>query len=494
MVNVSRPAQPLIQRAPLPIYRADYGYLKPLSHRIWFGITQLSTVLHHKSNPQKWHGKVVLLLAKGISRTGYSLNMAIQAIQFVALFIFSIAAIAFYYTFKERKLSNFFIKFAYYGENFKEIFHIQKSLLKENIFLSKFAQNAYLNHHIQLDICIRENLGLDEEFQPGVDETERVLNFFSRIAPKICQDVVEAAAKDLSLHHIRYVNNEGFFNFIRQKGFGINEIAPRHSIKAAMILLNQYLLQEMSNNLNINQQQALELLKGNINISNHPILRPQEVELNHIVLRVRPEDIQILDGQDEKDKIFKSYQNKLKNFIIDAYIDLNDQSELLRMLSLEKEKDAALIDGRERLENSLAIPQLANYATLKEIEKELEYPELLAEELHKNDNRYQLLKEAQEILLQLSAPELQILTNKLLKLGSYDIHEQGIDKPRAELLQKLFNKIGELAKPLYLGKLLIQEYVGVKMLREDRMHEVYDAQNLFQSACNEAQAKIEARK
>lgn len=503
MANAIHPRQPVEQRvAPQePRGAVKYWYSKPLCHNIWFGTTELGTILHQKSNPRKWHGKVVLVLAKGIIKTGYALNMVIASTQLVAGIAFGIpffvsANVIYKGRRFEKKISS------YLGNVFK-IISLQNSFLKKGIYPNKHAQNAYLNHYFRLKESAHQIYWWDyAHHNRDVAEPEpiqRLENFFQENSAKICKDIVNGAARDLSLQNFHYRNHNSFLNFIQEQGYNFRDLgSPRYS-QSAVILFHQYLLEEMAQNLNINHQQALELLMDNLNFPGSPIDQ-NDFNGNDIVWDLRRLEIREIRnpfqayGENEHDRLFKAYQNKLKAFIVDAYMDLYDQPDFLRMLSLDHEADAALIDGRERLENSLAVPQLAHYSVLKEIEKEIECPqEFVAAELHIYNNRFQLLKEAQEMLKQLAANEKQTLIHKLLKLGSYDVHAQGLDKARADLIQTLFNKIGELAKPLHQGNLLIQKVVNVELLQAGRVHEAFDAQNLFQGACNEAQAKIDAR-
>lgn len=269
-----------IQHRPL-VLNLDYQYPNPLCHRVWFAVTQLATRLQQNNNPERWQGKVILVLAKGVIKTGYTLNLVIAATQLAASFIFGIPIAVSYFIFGRGK--HFFWRLDSYEENIQTIMLLQLYLLIKGIYPNKFAQNAYLNHSIRLK----------EEAQrfylwegDGNERKEQVLGFLAERAPKICRDVIEGAARDLALPEFQYESQISFVRFIEQGGFNFYAIWDPRPDKAGMILFNLYLLQEMSHSLNINNDQALELLKGNLNFRGRPIMEPEDRDANRIEMRV----------------------------------------------------------------------------------------------------------------------------------------------------------------------------------------------------------------
>lgn len=263
------PIRPPIFGGPPQVFinPATRHYSNPLCHKIWLEITQLRSTIQQKINPERWHGKVILILSKGMIKTSYALNIVIAAVQAVALIILATAIGAFSVTDHQKYFS---MDLQAMAEDAAGLVSLQANLLRRNIYLN-FTQTAYLNHSIKLNAMKCYFHG----FLAPPPDLEQMINFFERTAPKICQDVMSGAARDLLLPNVDYENHISFLNFInhfRRENF----FNPQNEdvYEKVMFCFEYFLIMEVDLNLNIGYDQILELLNDSLNFHGEPIFIP----------------------------------------------------------------------------------------------------------------------------------------------------------------------------------------------------------------------------
>lgn len=481
---------------------------KPLCHRFYNGMNTLGTTVDQNVNKACWHGKVLMVITKGILATGYCLNMVIGVVEVIAALSFFLPTfILSNSTFNKTKVLS-------YGQNAIIILHQLKRSLSSRKIISKYhSLNAISSHAIHIMAALyaqRLFFEYKNQFNDQVYPREfiKAIRILIESSSLTAQDIRKAAVRDLALGN-RIRNNEDILlRDLLQVNLNRNLQAFLQDNPHQRAILNQFTFDRFLHD-QVYSRELLNLLGihkifneafndcapgGPFNI--HVLFDPDRYiafDLPQRPVQAPLEPDQVYGAiQNENDK---NYQNALKDLIKKSFIELHDHPALLvRMLSNKKDEAESIKDGREELITFSATQQVANYAQLKELESLVACPKKFeTENLQQYNNRYELLQEAKALLNKLRKKEKQILVEKLLRMGDFDLDAQGLSEDRKKIVQELFNAIGNLALKLHKGPLATEKIVNIDRLNQEDVHAAYNVRNLFQEACRQAEEKITAR-
>jgi hypothetical protein len=506
----------------------DLLHIKPLCHQFCRSITYIGTQLQQKY-PQNPHA---LRFAKVVVATGYILNTLIATVEFVAAL--SLATLALTINTIIRSRSEWFqkmtLKICAYCINIVFVGGIQIVCLYKRFFSPYHTFNALVNHGAHIASAVASQTLLGYTFDQWVDRNPinneqnspshlRTIRIFIETLPGLIIDAANSAVLDFA----RHIQNN------RQQ-HDIENYLQRHPDYAALI--NQFTLERVRTDeayrlslLNILGsflaeagifQRILGSIQGGdsqqvYGVSRHPADMKYKEELVKIVKesylelyydpaliislnRESEEDIQKILNEKNKDEINELLKQAMKELKESKDDEKNDEG-------INKLLKQAIKNGREQLE-VLAFEELANFAQLKEIEKE----EMLCPEkfhdraLEEVKDRFKLLMEVRECLRDLKKNESNkkewkelrpILVEKLLKLDKFDILSlKNLDMGQATQLHELFKKMGSLALQLHKGSLLSEQTVDLNLLVSNNPFEAYSTKHLFQVSCAQAKEEI----
>lgn len=490
MNNIQRPNQ----RFPQALHhifnekKENQLHIKPFCHQISYGITHIGTALHQSANAQLWRGKMIIGLAKGIVFTGYILNTIIAVIESIVPFAFAGLALSLHAITRGRSIrfQKITLKLCAYYTNIVLIVALQALSISTGIYSGHHTVNALANHGVhgaaaiiaqfvgyKFDRWAGRNPVNNQNLPPSV---MRAIHIIVELAPHALRDTARAAARDFAVHIRNNQNNQDLQAFIRNN--------PHYAE-----ILNRFDF----NRLRMNAQYRLDLILlfwnflNQAGVLNH-LLRDDDYglrglgmnQINLIALHINEHD--------------KKYRHQLQALIKKSFLEIYDNEKLACMLSKEKNKETALLDGRENLSNYLVPQYVAHYVQLQEIKNDPICPIAFgAKKLHQYNNRNQLIADAKKHYNQLDVHEKEILTEMLLRTADFDLDHQQFPEDRKKLIQKLFNDIGSLAHQLHHGDLLAEKFINIDEYNQGNFNEAFEANNLFQRACKEAVHAINAR-
>lgn len=464
-------------------------HVKPICHQICRAIT-LVGLIQQNTNPHRFHGKFLIVVVKSFMATGYVLNTVIAAIESVGAFAFASIALSLHALTKGRflMLQKVTLKLCAYYINTLLIAGVQIACLKKGIFSRHHTVNALGNHAVHgasaliaqfigygFDRWAGRNPANENQIPPA---TIRAIRILIELAPNLFQDTTTAAVRDFSVHIRDNQHRPDMQAFL--------QAYPNHAQILGRFTFRRF-------------RQDIPYRREFINLFTSYFV--QSGMLNNFAVRVGvrnnagAEDIHMFGANRAEED--KKYQNSLLDLISASVIELHDNEALVQYLNkYPKEEQNAVENGREELTafDATASIKLANYVQLKEIEKEISCPKaFLAHELHPYNHRQEKLLAAKTDLDKLSAAEKEILVKKLLKGGDFDVDKQGLQKDRAELIQKLFNNIGLLAGELHQGRLLSDMFVDFSQMQQGNFNGAYGAVSLFGKAWEKGVKEIADR-
>ncbi|MBS4165026.1 Uncharacterized protein NEOC65_000073 [Neochlamydia sp. AcF65] len=449
----------------------DMLHPKPLCHRLHYVISNLGTHALQHLDAINDQGALKRGITKGILISGYLLNTVFASIELISALFFSTLAYSLQALRKDNNLSmqKTTLKSFAYALNISAIM-VKQFLQIINLSFSKYhSYNAFLNDGLPI-FAMLSVLPFGNKTQLSkVKKTPtnlfsyaevRALRFLIDYAPSLLDNITQGAKKDYVMDAVagklstRYpLSNDSFpSTFLRH-------YTPERQLNGEYY---HYLLSLL---LNAYQTSYLQGITQKLILKSSPILTNiLEDETTSFI----PKNL----IEDEKDA---PYQHNLKYLIKLTYKNIYENPDLVCTLSQTLDEKKALAEGREILASFLATSQVANYAQFQEIISQIVCPaKFNSPSLQVFNKRKQLITSARQRIAQLSVQEENILINKLLKTGNYDLYAHPLAEERLKLIEGLFKDIVSLAGALYHGPLLQQSFT-----------------NLHQEACQEALREIE---
>ena len=465
-------------------------HFKPISHRLASFNLTLGSLIFQSADSETWQGKLKIHLAKGIVGTGYVLNSLIAIVESAAAFAFAALALSIHALTSGRSITfqKITLKLCAYWIDTVLVAISQIACLSRGVYSKYHSLNAAANHTIHATAALISQIigyGFDRWAERDSSHSDqpspscrRGIQVLNEIIPTALLDISSGAVRDFAFHITDQPSYPDLQTFI-------NNNAEHRDV------LEQFTIDKLFNNQDY-RQRFLQLI-GNYLVQTR-IIYSAIVHINAQNANEVASGIQVFGvSNNEEDR---KYQDKLKALIKKSFIELHDNHELICLLS---EKNTTSTEqeeeGRTQLTTLLATREFAHYVQLKELEEEINCPEVFgAYYLQPYNTRFQSLQDAKASLGQLNDDEKLTLIKLLLQTSDFDINDQGLETNRIESIQKLFNDIGKLAGDLHQGKLLTFEFINPNEASVGRFFESFGASNFFLEACKEAVNEIEKRK
>jgi hypothetical protein len=449
----------------------DMLHPTPLCHRLHYVISNLGTQALQHLDAINDQGALKRGIIKGILTGAYLLNTVFASVELISALFFSVLAFSIQNFRKDSNSSiqKITLKSFAYTLNISAIV-VEQFLQIINMSFSKYhSYNAFLNDGLPIFAMLSvlpfgsktklSKIKITPTSLFSYAEV-RALRFLIDYTPSLLDNITKGAARDyavygaarkLSTHYP--LSNDAFPSAFLRYYTPERQLNGEYYHYLLCLLLNAYqtsYLQEITQKL---------VLKPSPILTNIPEDESASFISNSLIV-------------DEKDA---AYQNDLKYVIKLAYKNIYENPDLVCTLSQTLDEKKALIEGREILASLLATSQVANYAQFQEIISQIICPaKFNSPSLQVFNKRNQLITSARQRIAQLSVQEEDILINKLLKTGNYDLYAHPLTEERLKLIEGLFKDIVNLAGALYHGPLLLQNF-----------------NNLHQEACQEALTEIE---
>ncbi len=223
-------------------------HVKPMSHRIWSITTTIGTHFQQKADPNRWQGRGLILIVKGMTGAGYLVNLAIGCIELIAATAF-LTLVFFLHAstrFKLKSLTRIQYQTLAYVRNVISISSLQMNCLTQGTFSNKHGCNEWINRFVHVNSAmtaqkVRWIFNKNDERQEHENHLyiERTLHIFHENLFMSSSHIVASVAEDFAWPK----QNPNFQNFFMDVGDNINHIED-HIWKS----FEDYLVNSIENN------------------------------------------------------------------------------------------------------------------------------------------------------------------------------------------------------------------------------------------------------
>lgn len=335
-------------------------HVKPLSQRIWFGVTELGTTLQQSANLEKWHGKVIVALAKGIVLAGYILNSLIYTVEIVVILPFFLITLVLNKSFlrcDNTRLDKFHKKLYSFLDNIVSIQTLQLECFFNGFYSNKHSVNEFLNHMTFVTSAKR-------------GQSVHELHLFRETSAQAYTNIMRGSLKDLKIKKIP-ISQANFFDFLQQEPGLFNQHEDFTYIET-WLLWKKFLLKNVQKLVPLNPQKKAEeifnfdskILDGFCHYSF--MLETERLESkylkiyhqNKVVIEENEALIKLIE--DSNKVINEDLQNKIDEAFINNACALNDNYAVKDKISEYQKNNAKNPKGHNRSLRSTNLKRIRN--------------------------------------------------------------------------------------------------------------------------------------